>query len=39
MDIMGAGYFNEAISQGTGDKKKVYRRFRQIEQIIKDAIK
>lgn len=39
VDIMGAGYFNEAISQGTGDKNKVYRRFKQIEQIIKDALK
>jgi uncharacterized protein with ParB-like and HNH nuclease domain len=39
IDIMNTRYFNEAISQGTGGKNKVYIRFKQVEQIIKDTLK
>jgi hypothetical protein len=37
-NLMGQREFSEAISQGTGDKRKVFIRFRKIEQLIEEVL-
>ena len=38
IDLMNTRDFNEAISQGTSDIKKVHHRFRSIQQLIVEAL-
>jgi hypothetical protein len=38
IDLMNDRDFNEAISQATGDVKKVQRRFSSIQQLIEDVL-
>ena len=38
IDLMNTRDFNEAISQGTSDIKKVHHRFRSIQQLIEEAL-